>query len=74
MENCISDGVIFIGVVGKDCSRIEDVIDEIVVGDGSDDARDILTSSHPDESLESAVAFARSLTGGFAGEVEIVEL
>ncbi len=60
------------GVVGKDCSHIEDLIDEICVGLG-DDIYDLLTAFHPDESLEQAVEFARSLTGEFAGDVQIVE-
>ena len=69
----IKEGVIFVGVVGKDCSQIEDTIDEICVGDGSN-AYDMLTSSHPEESLEQAITFARSLTGEFSGEIQIVEL
>lgn len=74
----IRDGVTFVGVVGKDCALIEDMIDEAVVmgqvtGDGSAD-RFILTSSHPDESLDEAIAFGRMLTGEHAGEVEVVEL
>jgi hypothetical protein len=69
----IKDGVIFVGVVGQDCSKVEDIIDEICVGDGSK-PYEMLTSSHPEESLEQAVIFARSLTGDFSGDVEIVEL
>jgi hypothetical protein len=65
----IKDGVTFVGVVGKDCSKIEAIIDELCVGDGSN-AYDILTSSHPEESLEQAIVFARSLTGEFSGEIE----
>jgi hypothetical protein len=74
VEDFIRDGVIFVGVVGKDCSRVEDIIDELVVGDGTRDY-DLLTSSHPDESVQEAVEFARSLTLEFEGlEVDVVEL
>lgn len=74
VEEFIRDGVRFVAVVGTDCERVEDMIDELVVGDGSRDS-DLLTSSHPGESLDAAVAFAKSLTLEFAGsEVEIVEL
>ena len=53
---------------------ISDVpLDELVVGDGSRDY-DLLTSSHPDESIDEAVSFAKSLTGEHAGDVQIVEL
>jgi hypothetical protein len=69
----IRDRVTFVGVVGKDCATVEDTIDELCVGDGSD-PYDMLTSSHPHESLEQAVAFARSLTLEFTGEVQVVEL
>jgi hypothetical protein len=69
----IKDGVTFVGVVGKDCSKIECIVDEICVGDGSN-AYFILTSSHPEESLEEASIFARSLTGEFSGEIQVVEL
>ncbi len=62
------------GVVGTNCAHIEDVIDQIVVGDGSDNNRFILTSSHPNETLDDAIEFARSLTGEYSGEIQIVEL
>ena len=69
----IRDEVRFVGVVGKDCARIEDLIDELCVGDGSN-PYGMLTSSHPGESPHQAVEFARSLTGEFVGEVQVVEL
>ena len=74
VEKFIADGVEFIAVVGTDCSRVEDIIDELVVGDTSDDGRFILTSSHPGESLASAIDFARSLSAKYAGEPQVVEL
>ncbi len=73
VEQFIEDRVTFVGVVGTDCSKVEDVIDELCVGDGSH-PYPILTSAHPEQSLEEAVAFANSLTGEFQGEAEIVVL
>ena len=73
VEQCLKDHVNFIAVVGPDCTRIENLIDECVVGDGSDDTRFILTSSHPGESVQDAVDFAELLTGEYAGQVKIVE-
>jgi hypothetical protein len=74
VEEFIRDGVRVVAVVGEDCERIEDIIDELVSGDGSRD-HDLLTSSHPGESLAAAVAFAQGLTLEFAGpEVGVVEL
>lgn len=72
IEELIREGVKFVGVVGKDCEKIEDVIDEIVVGDGSTD-NFVLTSSHPGESLEEVVEFARSLSLEYPGNVQIIE-
>jgi len=72
IERFIRDGVKFVGVVGGDCEKIEDIIDEMVVGDGSKE-NFILTSSHPGESLEEAIKFARSLSAEYAGEVQVVE-
>ena len=74
VEQFIADGVAFVGVVGEDCSRVEDIIDELVVGDASDESRFILTSAHPGESVEDALKFARSLYAEYSGEVQLVEL
>jgi hypothetical protein len=70
----IRDGVKYVGVVGQDAGLTEDIIDEQVVGDGSDEQRYILTASHENKSLEYALEFARNLTGEFEGEVQLVEL
>ena len=76
VEECIRDGVKLIAVMGHDCSRIEVIIDEIVVGDGSDESRFdlILTSCHANESLEDVIEFVTSLTGEYEGEFELVDL
>jgi len=74
VEQFLADGVAFVGVVGEDCSRVEDIIDELVVGDGTDDGRYILTSSHAGETIDDALEFARSLSNEYAGEVQLVEL
>ncbi len=73
VEDFIRSGVIFVGVVGEHCSRVEDLVDEIVVGNGTREYS-ILTSSHAGESVEEALQFARSLTGEYEGEVQLVEL
>jgi hypothetical protein len=74
VEDFLNDGVLFVGVVGKDCEKVEDIIDELVVGDASRPGRFILTSSHPDESLADVVEFAESLSADYPGKVQIVEL
>lgn len=74
VEQFLADGVAFVGVVGEDCSRVEDIIDELVVGDGTDHKRYILTSSHAGETIGDALEFALSLSNEYAGEVQLVEL
>ena len=73
VEEFISDGVKFVGVVGKDCAKIEDIIDEIVVGEGDRDYH-MLTSSHEGKSVHEAVRFAESLTGEFEGKALVIEI
>lgn len=72
VEQFIAQGVKFVGVVGQDCVRLEDVIDELCVGDGTN-SYFMLTSSHEGESLEEAMEFARMLSGEYAGEAQLVE-
>ena len=74
VETFIADGVKYVGVVGSEAALIEEIIDEYVVGDGSDDTRSILTASHENDTLEHALAFALSLTGEYEGEVQLVEV
>lgn len=52
VEQCLRDKVSIIAVFGPGSSRLEDIIDEIVVGDGSHPERFVCTTSHPDEPLE----------------------
>lgn len=65
--------------VGKDCQRWEDVMDEMVVGPADGRPHFVLTTSHPDESVDEVVAFARLLhvEGGASernGDVDIIEV
>ena len=62
VEDCLRDGVVLVCVVGDDCGRVEDVIDEIVVGDGSNRSRFLNTTSHPGESLDEVQKFAAAWT------------
>ncbi|HWY23638.1 MAG TPA: hypothetical protein VNX47_01895 [Nevskia sp.] len=64
------DGVLFVGVVGKDCDIIEDLIDELCQ---DDDGRALLTSSYVDGTVEEAVSFAQAMGGAYSGSVEVVE-
>lgn len=74
VEKCIADNVSLIAVVGDGCARIEDKIDGLIVGDGTDDTRFITTSSHPEESLADVVDFATMWWINANGPTHIVHL
>jgi hypothetical protein len=74
LEKIIASGVKMIAIVGKDCRLLEDICDEICVGDGAN-VREVQTHSHPDEDLE----WVKELTSLFCAnewgtEVQVVEL
>ncbi|MDM7861219.1 hypothetical protein QTP81_13670 [Alteromonas sp. ASW11-36] len=58
-------------VVGEDCEKIEDVIDELAIGDGSSPKR-VTTTSHPNESLDEVVQFATMMNLNEKSGVEVV--
>ena len=62
--------------VGKDCRQWEDSMDALVTGPVGDTAHFVLTTSHPDESVDQVVAFARLLhvEGGATEKVSDVEI
>jgi hypothetical protein len=51
VEQCIKDCVSLVAIFGPDCEKVEDLIDDFIVGDGSDETRHFCTSAHPNESL-----------------------
>jgi len=71
----IEEGIKYIGVIGADASQLEDIIDGLCIGDGTDPYF-MLTASHDDdETVEDAVLLARQLTEEVGdGPVEVVEL
>jgi hypothetical protein len=60
VEQCLRDGVSLLAIIGPGCSRLEDVIDEIVVGDGSDPSRFLCTTSHPDDDFDTVMNMAQT--------------
>lgn len=76
VEDFLEDGVALVAVMGKDCEKIEDIIDELIVGDGSNPERlsRIVTTSHQDESLQDVVEYAESFWTDPEGKVQIIEL
>jgi hypothetical protein len=74
VEACIRDGVALIAVVGNGCSEIEELIDELVVGDGSDKSRFIVTSCHPSETVEEVMRIVSLWETAQSQAVELVKL
>ena len=74
VEGFLKDGVKFVGVVGKNAAHIEDLVDEVVVGDGTGDSRFLLTASHEGETLEDAVEFAKNLSEEYGHGLQVVEV
>ena len=73
VQGWMRDGVNYVGVVGVDAARLEDIVDELCVGDGTSEPYFMLTASHPGESLSEALALANMLTGEYAGPVQVIE-
>ncbi|MEA5122688.1 hypothetical protein [Xanthomonas floridensis] len=67
----IAEGVNYVGVVGVDAERIEDLIDDVCVGDGSAPSH-ATAARGPDESLEDAVFLAEHLSDECAGPVRVI--
>lgn len=61
MERYLADGVQLVAIVGLGCATMEELIDELVVADAADPSRFVLTSSHPDESLEEVIEFVHTV-------------
>lgn len=69
----IREGVKYVGVVGVDAAEIEEAIDELCVGDGSNPYF-MLTASHgPSETLADAVFLAEQLSAGLDSPSTVVE-
>ena len=73
VEACLRDKVVLIAVAGDGCKDVESLIDEVIVGDGSDPGRFIATSSHPGEPLEEVLLFVSAWPTGTSGAGAAVE-
>jgi hypothetical protein len=60
VEQCLRDGVSLVAVIGPGCSRLEDIIDEIVVGEGGDGSRFLCTTSHPNDDFDTVLNMAQT--------------
>ena len=60
VEQCLIDGVSLVAVFGQGGARIEEVIDWIAVGEGTDDSRFLCTTSHENEPFEDVLNMAET--------------
>ncbi|WP_296596079.1 hypothetical protein [Phenylobacterium sp.] len=74
VERCLRHGVSLVAIVGPDSERLEELVNDLVVGDGSDPEGFLCTTSHPNEPLDEVVNFARAWEAERAGGVEEVRL
>ena len=60
-EQLLGSGCVYLCAWGKDCERVHDIFDEVIVGDGtqetSADAPLVMTTCHDREPLDSAIWF-----------------
>ena len=47
-----------IAIIGEGAKALEEEVDWLVIGDGADKSRFLVTSSHPNESLQNVMEFA----------------
>lgn len=73
VEDCLRDKVELIAVTGPGCQAIHDLIDDLIIGDGSAE-RFILTSWHTDESFDEVLKFASDWGAESEGRVQVVGL
>jgi hypothetical protein len=76
VENCLRDKVVLIAIWGPGASAVEAKIDRIIIGEGSDKSRFIVTTSHEQESFRHALQFAEDweLDDSSTGAVQVVSL
>jgi hypothetical protein len=58
VEQCLKDRVRLIAIAGADADKLELQVDMLVIGDGCDESRFLVTSAHPNEPLSDVREFA----------------
>jgi hypothetical protein len=71
VERCLQDGVRLISITGEHADSLELEVDLLVIGDGSDESRFLVTSAHPGEPLEEVLEFASAWLCEHEGLLEV---
>ncbi|PSJ37875.1 hypothetical protein C7I55_19380 [Sphingomonas deserti] len=74
VERCLRDGVSLLAIAGPGSPRLEDIVDEIVVGDGSEPDRFLCTTSHANEPFEDVLNMAQTWEAELGGPVKEIRL
>lgn len=74
VEKCLADRVSLLAICGPGSNLLEDIVDLLVIGDGSRPDRFLCTTSHPDEPLDEVLAMTNAWETDKGGTVELVEL
>ena len=74
VEQCLVDRVSLLAIFGPASAVLEEQIDCLVIGDGSQPDRFLCTSSHPNEPLNEVLAMVDAWDDGEGGAVEQVHL
>lgn len=74
VERCLADGVSLLAIVGPGSDVIEEKVDWLVIGDGSQPERFLCTTSHLDEPLDEVLAMVSAWEADRGGAVAQIRL
>lgn len=74
LRELISDGVELFCVVGVDAAAWEDSMDWLCIGPDGEANQSVITTAHPDESLEEVIQFATQFELSAPAVVEVIHV
>lgn len=77
LKRLIDEKILLFCTVGKDCELFHDIMDELIVGDGATELDfDMITTWHPDETIEEVIEFAKNfdIEGINNEEIQIIQV
>lgn len=77
LKRLIDEKILLFCTVGKDCELFHDIMDELIVGDGTTELDfDMITTWHPNETIEEVIEFAKNfdIEGINNEEIQVIEV
>lgn len=74
LQNLVDRKIILFCAVGRDCEAWEDAMDWMCIGPDGESRGFVVTTSHPDESIEEVISFAEDWILDEPSSVEIMEI